>query len=186
MKKLATIAALITIIYIHSFSQIVFENGYFINESDQKINCLIRNVEWMNNPTSFQYKLSREDSVQKADTKTVKEFSIIGESKFIRATVKIDKSSNILEKLSSDRNPVFVEETLFLKLLVEGNASLDGSEYHSFDLTKGKSIFFGIGYKYKDKYSIEIQKGTNRDIMNYPSWDSKYSVLSLMIGYTLI
>lgn len=124
MKKQAVITALMAILCLNSFSQIVFEKGYFINESDEKINCLIRNVDWLNNPTSFEYKLTQDDVVQWADVKTVKEFAIEGSVKYIRATVKVDQSSNILQKLSNDRNPIFTEETLFLKSIVEGGASL--------------------------------------------------------------
>ena len=55
MKKIVVI--LIAIISLKGFSQIKFENGYFINNSDEKIECLIKNKDWDDNPVKFNYKL---------------------------------------------------------------------------------------------------------------------------------
>ena len=124
MRKQLLVIALITISSIESYSQIIFENGYFINESNKKIECLIKNIDWKNNPTEFKYKLSQNDTVQKATIQTVKEFGINNVSKYIRAKTNIDRSSDQLGKMSSERNPNFQEELLFLKVLIEGQASL--------------------------------------------------------------
>lgn len=35
------------------FSQVTFENGYFIGENTEKTEALIKNVDWKNNPTSL-------------------------------------------------------------------------------------------------------------------------------------
>jgi hypothetical protein len=45
-------------------------------------------------------------------------------SKFVRAVVKIDRSSEDVSILSELKDPVFKEEKLFLKLLIEGKANL--------------------------------------------------------------
>jgi hypothetical protein len=37
-----------------SLAQIDFESGYFIREPDEKVQCLIRNVDWKNNPQRIQ------------------------------------------------------------------------------------------------------------------------------------
>ncbi|HET9057434.1 MAG TPA: hypothetical protein VFN30_11380 [Chitinophagaceae bacterium] len=124
MKKHVILAAFSVILCIKSYSQIAFENGYFINESNQKINCLIRNIDWRSNPKGFEYKLSQNEAIQKATIQTVKEFGINGISKYIRAKVNIDRSSDEINSMSPDKNPNFQEETLFLKVLIEGKASL--------------------------------------------------------------
>ena len=134
MKKQLLIPALFAIITIKSYSQIIFENGYFINETGQKTECLIRNVDWFNNPIDFEYKMAQDAPVQKATIQDVKEFGITGVSKYIRALVNIDRSSNELKLLDYNRNPVFHEELLFLKVLVEGKASL--FLYKDGDITK--------------------------------------------------
>jgi hypothetical protein len=124
MKKQIVFIALLNILSIESYSQIIFESGYFINESNQKTECLIKNIDWKNNPTEFEYKLSPNEAIQKATIQTVKEFGINGVSKYTRAIVKIDRSSDEIDNMSSDRNPNFQEEQLFLKVLIEGKASL--------------------------------------------------------------
>lgn len=115
---------LATFISLHCFSQITFEKGYFINNNNDKIECLIENQDWKNNPTSFNYKIS-DGEVKKSETiSSVKEFGLYNISKYVRSTVNIDRSEKDIDKMSSTKEPVFEEETLFLKVLVEGKASL--------------------------------------------------------------
>lgn len=109
---------------LSSQAQVIFESGYLINQSNQKINCLIKNVDWKNNPTEFEYKINNSSPSQWANIETIKEFGIDSVSKYIRATVKIDQSSDIVEDLSFERNPDYKEEQVFLKVLIEGKASL--------------------------------------------------------------
>lgn len=106
------------------YSQISFEKGYFIDNTNQRVNCLIKNVDWKNNPTEFKYKLSENSEVIKATIKTIKEFGINNISKYIRSSVNIDRSSDNFNNLSNDKNPIFQNKTLFLKVLVEGKANL--------------------------------------------------------------
>ncbi len=115
---------LTTLLCLKSFSQITFEKGYFIDDSNVKTECLIKNIDWKNNPTSFEYKNTPDSQVHKKDITTIKEFGITNFSKYIKAIVQIDRSSNNTNNLSSTRNPVFKKEQLFLKVLIEGNATL--------------------------------------------------------------
>lgn len=124
MKKQILFLAICMTISFHSFSQILFEKGYFINNSNQTIACLIKNIDWKNNPTKFEYRLAQDSMIQTENMETVKEFGIIGVSKYVRATVQLDRSSNELNNMSWEKNPNFLEEQLFLKVLVEGNATL--------------------------------------------------------------
>lgn len=124
MRKQLLVIALITISCIESYSQIIFENGYFVNESSKKIECLIKNIDWKDNPTEFEYKLSPNDTVRKATIQTVKEFGVNNVSKYIRAKINIDRSSDQIHHMSNKRNPIFQEELVFLKVLIEGQASL--------------------------------------------------------------
>lgn len=123
MKKIAILISLLTSGLI-GFSQINFEKGYFINNGGQRTECLIKNVDWNNNPVNFLYKLSEDSQPVKAILDSVKEFGINDQSKYIRAIVDIDRSSELVEGLSSARNPEFNKEKLFLKVLVEGKADL--------------------------------------------------------------
>src|SRR5690606_2810585 len=91
---------------------------------DQKIECLIKNIAWSRNPKGFQYKLTADGEISNATLETVKEFRVAGAAKYVRANVKIDRSPKSLSNLSPDRNPIFKEELLFLKVVVEGKATL--------------------------------------------------------------
>lgn len=62
--------------------------------------------------------------VQEATIQTVKEFGIYNVSKYIRTKTNIDRSSDQIADLNSKRNPNFHEELFFLKVLIEGQASL--------------------------------------------------------------
>ena len=64
-------------------------------------------------------------------------FNIENESKFIRTTVDIDRSSDRIEDLTYSSLPEFKEETIFLKVLTEGQATL-----YSFTDTKLNKFFF--------------------------------------------
>ncbi len=124
MKKCIIIFLVLNIININSYSQIIFEDGYFIDQANQKTICLIKNVDWKDNPTEFEYKMSQGGAIQTANIQDIKEFGINGASKYIRANVKIDKSGDKLDNMNYEKKPIFEEETLFLKVIVEGKASL--------------------------------------------------------------
>lgn len=124
MKKQLALIALISILCIEVYSQINFENGYFIDESNNKIECLIKNIDWKYNPTEFEYKLSKNELVQTGTIRTIKEFGINNVSKYYRAKTNIDRSSENIDQMSSERNPNFQEEVIFLKVLIEGAATM--------------------------------------------------------------
>jgi hypothetical protein len=123
---------IITILYLEGYSQVTFEKGYIINNSDQKIECLIKNNDRIYNPTNFEYKISEDSEPISADIKLIKEFKIFNYSKFVRKTVKMDLSNESISNLSTNKYPEFVERTLFLRVLIEGNSSLYQYESNGF------------------------------------------------------
>ena len=123
MKKYLFLILILTL-SINGYSQIVFEKGYYIDNSNQKVECLIKNEDWRSNPTKFEYKLKENSKKQQVTIKTVKEFGIGNTSKYIRTKVNIDRSSENLENLSDVKAPIFKEEELFLRVLVKGQSSL--------------------------------------------------------------
>ena len=101
------------IINMNTYSQILFEEGYFVNNEGQKISCLIKNLDWKFNPTDFEYKLIENSVPQKIDIKSVKEFGISNSSKYVRTNVNMDNSTENINNLDFDRNPVFVQKLIF-------------------------------------------------------------------------
>ncbi|GHC49184.1 tRNA modification GTPase [Ulvibacter litoralis] len=115
---------LTTIITLTSYSQTSFEKGYYITNSNEKVDCFIKNEDWKNNPTSFEYSLLENSETKTESIKAVKEFGIYNISKYIKATINIDRSTNAINNLTYDKAPKFKEEVLFLKVLIEGEANL--------------------------------------------------------------
>lgn len=123
MKKYLFIF-LLTFISFNGFAQITFEPGYIIDNSGKKINCLIKNNGWKNNPTKFEYKIDLNAKIQEGRIYNIAEFSIENGKKYTRKEVKIDRSKSILKRLSKIKEAEFTNETLFLEQLAEGDANL--------------------------------------------------------------
>ena len=172
MKKITLFFALL--FSILAFSQINFEKAYFIDNADNRTDCLIKNVAWRSNPSSFEYKTDESSAIKTAMIKDVKSFEIINQVKYLRSTVQIDKSSNDLDHLSTVEAPVYVEEQLFLKELVHGKASLykfqngnlvrffyqmgDGAiDQLVYKMYKVESI----NYRYNTAYKQQLKKNLN-------------------------
>lgn len=126
MNKTIFLSILTFLFFYNAVGQIIFENGYFIDNSGNRTACLIKNQDWKNNPNSFEYRINENSDIQKATLTTVKEFSIPGQFKYVRFTVEIDKTLEKLDvgQLTYDPKPNYVKEELYLKVLVEGKASL--------------------------------------------------------------
>ena len=123
MKKQLLIL-LVLIMGLNSYSQVSLEKGYFINNDGTKTECLIKNLDWKHNPTGFQYKINKNDRLKKISIESVKEFAISNILKYVRFSGKIDKSSEIVNEIGRSRDPEFIEDQVFLKVLLEGNANL--------------------------------------------------------------
>jgi hypothetical protein len=120
--RLATL--ILILISTASFAQITFEKGYLIDNNGQRIECLIKNMDWNSNPAEFEYKKSENEQVYTGNLDNTKEFGITGYSRYVNADVKIDGSSWEMANLSKQRNPEWIQKRLFLKVLVEGKATL--------------------------------------------------------------
>lgn len=134
------------------FSQIKFQSGYIITNSGERIDCLIKNLDWKNNPTSFKYRLAGNKDILTGSLKQFRVFSITSESKYVRKTVMVDLSKTVDTNLERNKEPVFEERTIFLKVLLEGQASLykyeSGSEVRYFYESMNKPITQLIYTKY--------------------------------------
>ncbi|WP_053977717.1 hypothetical protein [Mangrovimonas xylaniphaga] len=118
------LCSLLVFFSIRAFSQITFEQGYYIDNTGNKIECYIKNSDWKNSPSEFKYKHRLEGDVKTGTLESVKEFGIYNSFKYIKRTVAIDVSKVSLENLDYNRSPILETKELFLKVLVEGNANL--------------------------------------------------------------
>ncbi len=131
------IILLLSILTINTFSQTKFLKGYFINNNDQKTECLIKNVDWRNNPTEFEYKFNENETSKINTINDVKEFCINENVKYIRQIVDIDISSDNIQNYSTQREPIFKNQKVFLKVLVEGTNNL-----YLYDAEYAPRLFF--------------------------------------------
>ncbi|PVW13920.1 tRNA modification GTPase [Marixanthomonas spongiae] len=138
--KNTVLILLVSFFSLSTYAQIKFEKGYFINNQGNKVNCLIKNVDWRSNPKTFEYKASENQEVKTANIAMVKEFMVSETQKYERHTVNIDRSTDVVNRLGSKKAPEFKEEQLFLRVLVEGKATL--YLYRDSNLTR---YFYKIG-----------------------------------------
>ncbi|WP_271783511.1 outer membrane beta-barrel protein [Aquimarina algiphila] len=159
MKKLPLLL-LLMILSVTGYAQIKFEKGYFIDNNGSKTECLIKNIDWHDNPTQIQYKITEDAKAKTGYIKNIKEFAV-SDLRYIRVTIDIDRSSKDLKKLSDNKNPEFKEETLFLKHLVKGEANL-----YLYEDGNLRRYFYNVGddniqqliYKVYRVSSIQIDK----------------------------
>ena len=122
--KVKFILSILILIDLHCFAQVSFEKGYFIGSDNQRVECLIKDSDWDNCPKEFKFKLTETDDPKKAEITGIKEFGIYGVVKFIGAAVKIDRSTRLFSNYSDIKEPIWSDEQLFLKVILEGKASL--------------------------------------------------------------
>lgn len=62
----------------------------------------------------------------------------------------------------------------------------DGTRINSFEIESNNAIGLGLGFKQNDKYSIEFHYRTNSNLISQNiNWASDYSMVSVILGYTL-
>lgn len=120
-----------------AFGQNEFEAGYIIDASNQKIECLIKNNDWKNNPSRIEYKLSATGDAKEINIKKIQEFEIYTKSKYQRFDVKMERSFEKTALLGNDKNPNLSSEQVLLKVLIDGEASL-----YSYEDTNLKKFFY--------------------------------------------
>lgn len=123
MKKITLF--IISLFYANSLiAQNVFEKGHYVDTEDNIIPGLILNFDWRSNPSEIRFKA---DSLAQEITLGLTEingFEIDDYGKFVKFSVDIDRSSENKSNLSDITTPLFNNETILLKSLVEGAISL--------------------------------------------------------------
>ena len=127
---------------ISSQAQVQFQKGYYINEEQVMITGLIKNLDWKYNPTSFEFKKSEEAPVVTLSLEKVHEFGIDTNLRYKRYSVLLDTTYFSLNNPGKNPNPGFKESLLFLKVLVDGEASL-----YSHISSEGTHYFFSLNDK---------------------------------------
>ncbi|WP_034924399.1 hypothetical protein [Gillisia sp. CAL575] len=105
------------------FSQILYEEGYYIDKSGNKVAGFIENNDWNDNPVSFNFKTAKDSEIQIKNFDGVLEFGLEN-LRFSKFKVQIDLSRDRVRELTSERAPLFSEKFVFLKYIQDGKADL--------------------------------------------------------------
>ena len=135
MKQSHWLALIVWSLSLNCFGQVSFKKGYYIDKQGNKTECLIKDVDWRLSPASVDYRLTEGGEIQKMKTEGLSEFAV-GDSKYIRANVQYDQSSQDIKKADVNPNPRWIQGDLLLRVIVSGKASL----YHY--SAKEYSLFF--------------------------------------------
>jgi len=134
MKILTLIAALFVAVFCYSQDQ----QGYYITKNNEKVEGYYKSTDFFD-PTSLLFKKTADGEFIKINTADVIEYSVGDEYKFKKFTVKLDKSNFNLKKLSTVKEPEWETVTIFLNVLVDGNAIL-----YSYPAYNGVKYFFTV------------------------------------------
>jgi hypothetical protein len=104
-------------------AQIDFQPGYYIRNDGTKVTCLIKDYGWLNNPNTITCKNSADAAAFTVGMESVAEFAFTN-AKYMRFAVDVEISREGTDDLTHSPNPKYRRDTVFLKLLVEGQASL--------------------------------------------------------------
>lgn len=145
--------------------QITFKNGYFIDNTGNKINCKIKDKDKKYTPTAFTYILENDSKEYVRGLENTQEFSLKEGGKYIRVKVDIDKSKSGVSNLKNKMNMEYEEEVVFLKVLLEGGSSL--YEYKEAGLER---YFYKVGdgpIRQLDYKKYKVGSGTIRENNRY-------------------
>jgi hypothetical protein len=161
----------IIFISIPVLSQIRFEKGYFVDNRNFKVECLIKNFDWKDNPDKIFFKKTESDSQEAIGIKGLKEFGIYGKSKYKKYLVKIDRSPRNINELSSNRDPIWSEEEIFLQVIIEGNISLfyheEGNHKSFFYSLSDSSVQQLIHKEYNENYVLKQNNDFRQQLYSY-------------------
>lgn len=162
-------------------SQVKFEPGYVIYNNDQRVEFLIKNFDWLNNPDEIECKsIDDNGNSFKLNASAIKEFGIGETIVFKKFTVPLDMSSSSMVYLSSKKEAEFETRTLFLRQLVKGSANLyyyEGKNIFRFFFNKEDATDLKpLIYK---KYKVNnTQVGVNAEFRNVLFSDLKCNELT--------
>jgi hypothetical protein len=129
LKLKPFICILVLIITSIANSQVQYEKGYFLDNNKNKTECLIRFLDWDNNPEKFEYKLNEGEDSKTGDVNSISKLEIYNKVIYMAANVDIDINTSTSNELNNNAELELTKKRIFLQLLVEGKANL----YHYVD-----------------------------------------------------
>jgi len=164
--------------FLQVFGQVEYEKGYFINNDGVRSDCFIKNSDWFGSPDKIRYKNSESSEPVSLNVSEVKELGV-GDAKFIRKALTAELATRDIRKLTVNKHPEWKEQTLFLRVLVEGKANLyhhrvKGFDYFFFSVDGGdiKQLVYKLYLLTEEEirnnvyYHTNANYGQNREYIN--------------------
>jgi len=146
------------------FSQIKYEEGFYVSRSNDTIHGYIKSKGRKRVPSFIYFKSTlKGDKVKKIKTEDLNEINI-KDDVFIRYNLKVDKSSEMTQRVSESRGFNFIEENKFLKIIVENGPA----KLYLYDYGGVVKYFYSLNdspveqLKYKQYYSSSDQISKNQ------------------------
>lgn len=143
-------------------AQIGYEQGYIIDNEDNKIQCYIKNSDWSTSPDKIYYKLKLDSDVQEATVSDLKGFNILNtEHYYKRFNLSMDRSAYTIQN-TNVRELKYKNIVVLLKVLVEGKGNL-------YEYSSNYIFFYGIDdnsvkqLEYKKYINQKSIKKENKD-----------------------
>lgn len=102
------------------YSQSNFYKGFFISNDGIKTECFIKYTSPTSTPVVFEYKMNDGDPIQKMNFNDFKIAEIPGITKFVKATVEMDRYTKNINFIDTNREISLKSETHLLRVLQEG------------------------------------------------------------------
>ncbi|MEJ1236627.1 hypothetical protein WBG78_00775 [Chryseolinea sp. T2] len=100
-----------------------FQKGYFIDINGNRQDGYVSVRSWSDNPRAFAFRTEPASSNQTVSVSSATEVGA-GASKYVRFIGRVDSSSSKTRKMSNFKEPEWVHDSLFVRVLVDGNADL--------------------------------------------------------------
>lgn len=113
-----------------------FQQGLITTTNGDQISVLIGLYSWKRFPNKIDYKLNENGTLQEIESSDISSLEITDGIKYFKKTLPVDISANSTDQLNDSYDPIFEERTVFIKLLVQGQASLYSS------LSTGRILYF--------------------------------------------
>lgn len=144
MKKTLLFSLLSLLGIYYSLAQ-DFQQGYIVNNNGERKDCFLRYPYLANNPPVVEYYFTDGEEKFLAYPTSIKEFGIDNKVKFVSYLGRVDMSSRSIDDLDFNRQPLWEMDTVFLKVLEYGAATLylykeRGSYIRFFYSTEEKKI----------------------------------------------
>ncbi|MEO6169255.1 MAG: hypothetical protein ABIO46_11450 [Chitinophagales bacterium] len=142
-----------------------FVSGIVVLNSGDTLKGFISDEEWKVNPKIIYFKTTTESAFVKYTPLTTRMFRITNGNWYVSYTGLVDGSSLKIPELKYNPNPPTVLDTLFLRVLVAGNAALlyarDYRERDHFFILKTGDTIAELGY---NKFLVSGYDGTHTKV----------------------